>query len=93
MIFLIYQLIFLLSFLAMQKASILNYLSSFFLQPRDTCYVASEGLTELKYSGYQPHAYSWDDYPVLKDILKAVSALPHAAVAGGIQSIIDSYCN
>ncbi|XP_010942840.1 DNA oxidative demethylase ALKBH2 isoform X1 [Elaeis guineensis] len=47
------------------------------LQPRDTCYVASEGLTELKYSGYQPHAYSWDDYPVLKDILKAVhEALP-----------------
>ncbi|XP_038983814.1 alpha-ketoglutarate-dependent dioxygenase alkB homolog 3-like [Phoenix dactylifera] len=45
--------------------------------PRDTCYVASEGFTELKYSGYQPHAYSWDDYPVLKDILKAVhEALP-----------------
>lgn len=56
-----------------------------FLQPRDTCYVASEGLTELKYSGYQPHAYSWDDYPVLKDILKAVSALPRAAMASGIQ--------
>ncbi|KAI5435946.1 Aldehyde dehydrogenase 3 member H1 [Lathyrus oleraceus] len=43
-----------------------------FLQPRDTCYVASSGLTELSYSGYQPHAYSWDDYPPLKDILDAV---------------------
>ncbi|XP_024631741.1 DNA oxidative demethylase ALKBH2 isoform X3 [Medicago truncatula] len=43
-----------------------------FLQPRDTCYVATSGLTELSYSGYQPHAYSWDDYPPLKDILDAV---------------------
>jgi len=42
------------------------------LQPRDTCYVATSGLTELSYSGYQPHAYSWDDYPPLKDILDAV---------------------
>ncbi|ONK79356.1 uncharacterized protein A4U43_C01F5530 [Asparagus officinalis] len=48
------------------------------LQPRDTCYVASEGLSELKYSGYQPQAYSWDDYPVLKDIL----AMVHEAVSG-----------
>ncbi|KAI4298834.1 hypothetical protein L6164_032350 [Bauhinia variegata] len=48
-----------------------------FLQPRDSCYVATPGLTELTYSGYQPHAYSWDDYPVLKDILDAVhKALP-----------------
>ncbi|KAK2394397.1 oxidoreductase, 2OG-Fe(II) oxygenase family protein [Trifolium repens] len=48
-----------------------------FLQPRDTCYVATPGLTELSYSGYQPHAYSWDDYPPLKDILDAVhKALP-----------------
>ncbi|PKU64237.1 DNA oxidative demethylase ALKBH2 isoform X1 [Dendrobium catenatum] len=47
------------------------------LQPRDTCYVASEGLTALKYSGYQPHAYTWDEYPVLRDILQAVhEALP-----------------
>ncbi|XP_073010892.1 uncharacterized protein [Typha latifolia] len=47
------------------------------LQPRDTCYVASEGLVDLKYSGYQPHAYSWDEYPPLKDILNAVrEALP-----------------
>ncbi|XP_020571072.1 DNA oxidative demethylase ALKBH2 isoform X2 [Phalaenopsis equestris] len=47
------------------------------LQPRDTCYVASEGLTNLKYSGYQPHAYTWDEYPVLRDILEAVhEALP-----------------
>jgi len=42
------------------------------LQPRDTCYVATQGLTELTYSGYQPHAYSWDDYPPLKDMLDAV---------------------
>ncbi|KAL2341419.1 hypothetical protein Fmac_009359 [Flemingia macrophylla] len=48
-----------------------------FLQPRDTCYVATPGLTELTYSGYQPHAYSWDDYPPLKDILDVVhKALP-----------------
>lgn len=47
------------------------------LQPRDTCYVASPGLPELIYSGYKPHAYSWDDYPPLKDILDAVhKALP-----------------
>lgn len=42
------------------------------LQPRDTCYVATSGLTELTYSGYQPHAYSWDDYPRLKNMLDAV---------------------
>ncbi|XP_010252786.1 PREDICTED: DNA oxidative demethylase ALKBH2 isoform X2 [Nelumbo nucifera] len=47
------------------------------IQPRDTCYIASEGLPELCYSGYQPHAYSWDDYPPLKNILAAVhEALP-----------------
>ncbi|KAK1576859.1 hypothetical protein Q3G72_017045 [Acer saccharum] len=47
------------------------------VQPRDTCYVASKGLPELIYSGYQPHAYSWDDFPPLKDILEAVhKALP-----------------
>lgn len=47
------------------------------VQPRDTCYVATPGLTELTYSGYQPHAYPWDDYPPLKDILGAVhKALP-----------------
>ncbi|KAF6145094.1 hypothetical protein GIB67_013445 [Kingdonia uniflora] len=46
-------------------------------QPRDTCYVASGGLPELRYSGYQPHAYSWDDFPPLKEILEAVhEALP-----------------
>ncbi|XP_015072255.1 DNA oxidative demethylase ALKBH2 isoform X3 [Solanum pennellii] len=45
--------------------------------PRDTCYVASEGLPQLVYSGYQPHAYSWDEFPPLKDILDAVhKALP-----------------
>lgn len=44
-----------------------------FLQPRDVCYVADEGLTDLKYSGHQPHAHSWDEFPVLKDILKVVS--------------------
>ncbi|KAL5743999.1 hypothetical protein ACOSP7_026861 [Xanthoceras sorbifolium] len=42
------------------------------LQPRDTCYVASTGLPELSYSGYQPDAYSWDDFPPLKDMLEAV---------------------
>ncbi|VVA31044.1 PREDICTED: alpha-ketoglutarate-dependent [Prunus dulcis] len=47
------------------------------LQPRDTCYVASPGLPQLVYSGYQPHAYSWDDHPPLKQILEAVhKALP-----------------
>lgn len=43
------------------------------VQPRDTCYVASPGLPELIYSGYKPHAYSWDDYPPLKLLLEAVS--------------------
>ncbi|KAL9451996.1 hypothetical protein AB3S75_007903 [Citrus x aurantiifolia] len=42
------------------------------LQPRDTCYVASEGVTQLIYSGYRPHPYSWDDFPPLKDILDIV---------------------
>ncbi|KAK4721036.1 hypothetical protein R3W88_011269 [Solanum pinnatisectum] len=47
------------------------------VQPRDTCYVASEGLVQLVYSGYQPHAYTWDEFPPLKDILDAVhKALP-----------------
>ncbi|XP_027086336.1 DNA oxidative demethylase ALKBH2 isoform X1 [Coffea arabica] len=47
------------------------------VQPRDVCYVASEGLPDLAYSGYQPHAHSWDEFPPLKDILEAVhSALP-----------------
>ncbi|CAN6479773.1 unnamed protein product [Victoria cruziana] len=46
-------------------------------QPRDSCYVASEGLPELKYSGYQPVVHHWDEFPPLKDILKAVhEALP-----------------
>ncbi|RLN12037.1 DNA oxidative demethylase ALKBH2 [Panicum miliaceum] len=41
-------------------------------QPRDMCYVADEGLTDLKYSGHQANAHSWDEFPVLKDILKVV---------------------
>ncbi|ERN19247.1 hypothetical protein AMTR_s00061p00207860 [Amborella trichopoda] len=45
--------------------------------PRDTCYVASEGLPEYKYSGYRPPTHSWNDYPPLKLILNAVhEALP-----------------
>lgn len=54
-----------------------NTLTTFiiFPQPRDTCYVASEGLPQLVQSGYQPHAYSWDEFPPLKDILDAVSML------------------
>ncbi|KAL1191975.1 DNA oxidative demethylase ALKBH2 [Cardamine amara subsp. amara] len=47
------------------------------LQPRDTCYVASSGLSALVYSGYRPDAYSWDDFPPLKEILDAIyKALP-----------------
>ncbi|KAL8461689.1 hypothetical protein ACS0TY_032165 [Phlomoides rotata] len=47
------------------------------VQPRDTCYVASEGLSQLGYSGYRPHAYSWDEFPPLKEILDMVhKALP-----------------
>ncbi|CAA7409640.1 unnamed protein product [Spirodela intermedia] len=47
------------------------------LQPRDTCYIADQGLPELQYSGYKPTAHSWGDYPPLKDILEAVlEALP-----------------
>lgn len=42
------------------------------MQPRDTCYVASPGLTTLTYSGYKPRAYTWDDFPPLKEILDAV---------------------
>ncbi|KAK2984234.1 hypothetical protein RJ640_010193 [Escallonia rubra] len=58
------------------KAS-LQTLHVYTSQPRDTCYVASAGLPGVAYSGYKPHAYSWDDYPPLKDILDAVhKALP-----------------
>ncbi|KAI3800252.1 hypothetical protein L1987_28339 [Smallanthus sonchifolius] len=42
------------------------------VQPRDVCYVASKGLKDLIYSGYKPDAYSWDDYPPLKEILEEV---------------------
>ena len=42
------------------------------MQPRDTCYVVNPGLTTYSYSGYKPHAYTWDDFPPLKDILNAV---------------------
>ncbi|KAI5064811.1 hypothetical protein GOP47_0019506 [Adiantum capillus-veneris] len=48
-------------------------------QPRETCYVADEGLPTYKYSGYQPIVYKWEDFPVLKIIANAVhSALPAA---------------
>ncbi|XP_074272353.1 DNA oxidative demethylase ALKBH2 [Silene latifolia] len=47
------------------------------VQPRDTCYVAREGLPKLVYSGYQPHPHSWDDFPPLLDLLHIVQkALP-----------------
>ncbi|KAL2473555.1 Alpha-ketoglutarate-dependent dioxygenase alkB-like protein 2 [Forsythia ovata] len=47
------------------------------IQPRDTCYVASEGLPDLVYSGYQPRAYSWNEFPPLQEILDLVhKALP-----------------
>ncbi|XP_048490721.1 DNA oxidative demethylase ALKBH2 isoform X2 [Beta vulgaris subsp. vulgaris] len=42
------------------------------IQPRDSCYVASDGLPKLVYSGYQPHAYSWNNFPPLNHILQAV---------------------
>ncbi|CAK7323340.1 unnamed protein product [Dovyalis caffra] len=46
-------------------------------RPRDTCYVASPGLPEMGYSGYKPHAYTWDDFPPIKDLLDMVhEALP-----------------
>ncbi|KAL9242594.1 hypothetical protein vseg_016580 [Gypsophila vaccaria] len=47
------------------------------VQPRDTCYVASEGLTKLVYSGYQPQPHSWDQFPPLLELLRLVeNALP-----------------
>ncbi|KAK4754358.1 hypothetical protein SAY87_002462 [Trapa incisa] len=42
------------------------------VQPRDTCYVASKGLPDLVYSGYQPHAYSWEEFPPLEELLELV---------------------
>ncbi|KAL6330868.1 hypothetical protein AAG906_009296 [Vitis piasezkii] len=39
------------------------------VEPRDPVLVASVGLPELSYSGYRRHAYIWDDYPSLQDIL------------------------
>ncbi|CAI9087108.1 OLC1v1021097C2 [Oldenlandia corymbosa var. corymbosa] len=45
--------------------------------PRDVCYIAEEGLPSLVYSGFQPYAHSWEEFPPLKDILAAVlKALP-----------------
>ncbi|KAG8385891.1 hypothetical protein BUALT_Bualt03G0092200 [Buddleja alternifolia] len=50
------------------------------VQPRDTCYVAREGLQQLAYNGYKPHAYSWDEFPPLKAILDLVhKALPESS--------------
>ncbi|KAK9668480.1 hypothetical protein RND81_13G063700 [Saponaria officinalis] len=47
------------------------------VQPRDTCYVASEGLPKLVYSGYQPDPHSWHRFPPLLDLLHLVEkALP-----------------
>ncbi|KAH9611968.1 hypothetical protein KSS87_009430 [Heliosperma pusillum] len=47
------------------------------VQPRDTCYVAREGLPKLVYSGYQPHPHSWHDFPPLLELLHIVeNALP-----------------
>ncbi|KAL7201601.1 hypothetical protein ACSBR1_033320 [Camellia fascicularis] len=47
------------------------------IQRRDICYVANKGLQGVTYSGHQPKAYSWDDFPPLADILNAVQeALP-----------------
>nr|GLL37750.1 DNA oxidative demethylase ALKBH2 isoform X2 [Ipomoea trifida] len=37
-----------------------------------------ERVSELVYSGYKPHAYSWDEFPPLKEILDAV----HKAIPG-----------
>ncbi|KNA11626.1 hypothetical protein SOVF_132990 [Spinacia oleracea] len=42
------------------------------VQPRDSCYVATEGVSELKYSGYQPQAYPWHQFPPLQHLLQAV---------------------
>lgn len=58
-------------------------------QPRDTCYVATPGLPDLTYSGHQPHAYSWDEFPPLKDILDAVRML----VTIGFVSCFCLFCN
>ncbi|KAL3740957.1 hypothetical protein ACJRO7_022128 [Eucalyptus globulus] len=56
---------------------VLNVNGLVFLQPRDSCYVAAEGLPAISYNGHSPRAYSWDDFPPLKDILDAVhKALP-----------------
>ncbi|CAO2823567.1 unnamed protein product [Amaranthus hypochondriacus] len=47
------------------------------VQPRDTCYVASEGLPKLVYSGYQPQPCSWHRFPLLLQLLRAVEeAIP-----------------
>ncbi|KAG6522182.1 DNA oxidative demethylase ALKBH2-like [Zingiber officinale] len=42
------------------------------VQPRETCYIAEKGLAPMRYSGYQPNSYSWEEYPVVKDILMTV---------------------
>ncbi|KAF6138213.1 hypothetical protein GIB67_011053 [Kingdonia uniflora] len=45
--------------------------------PRDTYYVASEGLTEYGYSCYTPQVFSWEDFPPLKKLLSMIhEALP-----------------
>ena len=46
-------------------------------QPRDVCYVADNGIAAYKYSGFRPRAHSWEEFPLLKEILnKVCEAIP-----------------
>ena len=46
-------------------------------QPRDVCYIADKRTTAYKYSGFQPRAHSWEEFPLLEEILSKVrEAIP-----------------
>eukprot|EP00250_Pteridium_aquilinum_P013825 c21595_g1_i1 orf=277-1125(-) len=60
-------------------------------QPRETCYVADEGLPTYKYSGYQPIVYKWEDFPVLKSIKDAVHAVLPSCMFNSV--LVNRYTN
>ncbi|KAI6704714.1 hypothetical protein NL676_007676 [Syzygium grande] len=51
------------------------------VQPRDSCYIAAEGLPAISYNGHTPRAYSWGYFPPLKDILDAVRMISARDIA------------
>jgi hypothetical protein len=47
-------------------------------------------LADLIYSGYQPHAYSWDDFPRVKEILDAVRMIEKVFLQIGVEEFLPN---